>query len=403
MFTLRGGLFPRLVAIFPLIFPLYLLRGEPFGIPVTFPEVVLGFMLLYFLYRECRDLRLREFKVWPVLLFLLAGLIGVLVAPQASHFVDGQEFLAKTRALGIFKGWIFLPITYFFIARYYFKEKPSLIDLALKSLTLGGVLLSLYAIYQVISGNYPTLDMRASGPFESANYLALYLGPIVVYTVLNFFQKKDKWERIFSIIVAVICFAALYFTKSYAAWISIFAALFVGFFIFLKSQKPKVQIVSAVLISFLFAALFFSQIKSEKFEQFIDFENRSSSTVRLEVYEIALTLIKENPILGIGLGQFEQVYQVSAERILEKQPFEWVMIHPHNIFLAFWLNIGILGLIAFVWLLYLALPWLFEKNSKGRSIAAVMLLTIVIHGFFDVPYFKNDLAFQLWLILAMLI
>jgi hypothetical protein len=64
---------------------------------------------------------------------------------------------------------------------------------------------------------------------------------------------------------------------------------------------------------------------------------------------------------------------------------------------------GILGLIAFVWLLLKALPWVWEKDAKERNIIALMLVVILVHGMFDTPVFKNDLAFQVWLILAMLI
>ena len=67
--------------------------------------------------------------------------------------------------------------------------------------------------------------------------------------------------------------------------------------------------------------MFYSQADTEKFKQFFDFTNRSSSGVRVQIYTIAWDLIKQHPILGIGLGQFEQVYQTQAVSILGTAPF----------------------------------------------------------------------------------
>lgn len=409
MLIFRGGIFPRLVALFPLIFPLYLLRGEFSGVPVTFPEIILAFMFAYFLIRErvweksFWRINGKSFVILPVFLFLLAGILGVLAAPGETAFLDGTPFPAKMKALGIFKGWILFPIAYFYMVRFYFKEKPSLIKLAFRAILASGLLLSLYAVYQAVSGNYTTVDFRASGPFESANYLSLYIGPIAVYGFFSFFRAKNKWDKIFVATTTLLCFAAIYFTRSYAAWISVFAGISVGLFVFLQRQSLKIRVISAFVFTAVLSTLFISQINTDKFQQFIDFDNRSSSSVRLQVYEIAGTLIKENPVFGIGLGQFEQFYQVEATRILGEAPFEWIMIHPHNLFLALWLNMGLLGLVAFIWILVKVAPWIWEKDAKERNIIALMLVVILVHGMFDTPVFKNDLAFQLWLILAALI
>lgn len=367
------------------------------------------FMLVYFLIRErvweksFWRINGKSFLITPVFLFLAAAFLGVLVAPMSSEFLDGTVFPAKMKALGILKGWVIFPVAYFYMARFYFREKPALMKLAGRALLGSAFLLSIYAVYQAVSGNYTTVDFRASGPFESANYLALYVGPVAVYGFFSFFKSENKADKIFVALATLTCFAAIYFTRSYAAWISLFFGLFVGLLVFLNKQSVKVKTFSAFFIAITLSALFVSQVNTDKFEQFTDFDGRSSSSVRMQVYEIAATLIKENPVFGIGLGQFEQFYQVEATRILGETPFEWIMIHPHNLFLALWLNMGILGLIAFVWLLLKVLPWVWEKDTKERNIIALMLVVILLHGMFDTPVFKNDLAFQVWLILAMLI
>lgn len=396
------ALFPRLVALFPLVFPFYLFRGVLLGVPVTLPELLLGLMFLYFLF-DHETFRLREWKLWPVALFFVAGVVGFVVVPPHASMIDGTEFPTVVKALGIFKGWIVAPLVYFVMARSVFREKPSLIAWSLRALLTSGALLSLMALHQVATGDFLTPDGRASGPFESANYLALYLGPVVVYGLFALLESRSRRERLFLGVPTGLSLAGLYFTDSYAAFIAVFATLFLGFLIFLRREHRRFfygALVTGVLVG---GALLLSELGSEKFQQFLDFSGRSSSSVRIQVYTIALYLLKSHPFLGIGLGQFEQQYQAVATLALGQDPFEWNMLHPHNLFLATWLSMGLAGLVALIWMLLIALQWLTEKNSRERSLAALMLVALVVHGLFDTPYFKNDLAFEFWLLMAILL
>lgn len=275
--------------------------------------------------------------------------------------------------------------------------------MALKALYISGIALALLALQQVLTGEFLTPDGRASGPFESANYLSLYLGPLFIYGFFSLFETKNTKERIAFGLGTVLLGLALYFSFSYAAWLALAFTLALGILIQVRKREPR-------LFKWAFGGLFLlgllsvlSQMGTEKFQQFFVFSAQSSTSVRVQVYTIALSLIKSHPLFGIGLGQFEQQYQAVAVQVLGVAPFESVMLHPHNLYLALWLSTGILGLFAFVWLCVKALPWLFEQDEKQRHLAALMLIVILVHGFFDTPYFKNDLAFQFWLLMAVLI
>jgi len=75
--------------------------------------------------------------------------------------------------------------------------------------------------------------------------------------------------------------------------------------------------------------------------------------------------------------------------------------YPHNILLNFWSETGLLGLIAFGWIL-----WTWFGYAKGRVSARPLLvlaplIALLVHGLVDVPYFKNDLAMAFWMIIAL--
>ncbi len=406
----RGKIFPYVVALYPLFFPLYFLKGNLFGIPVTVPELILIALGLYFIVRE--EAFRKSFWVtllgrlpgFGILVFLIAAVISTLIVPELNHFADGTIFAAQDRALGILKGWIFMPFAYFLMFRYYCFQKPRLFEIALRALLITGLGLSIYGIVQFITGTTITLDGRVSGPFVSANYLALYLGPILLYGLVRSFEKQTAYQsRIIFIVSSVICGLALLLTDSYAAWGAVLCTLLAWFVLHPKKHwQVSMKWVIPLGVIVVVAALA-SQLGTEKFASFLELGDRSSSSVRMQVYEVSFGLLKQFPVLGHGLGQYEVLYQQWAPEILGEAPFEWVMIHPHNVFLATWLNMGLLGLIGFVALLWKAFSWLTEVDSKGRSVAAFMLLSLILHGLFDTPIYKNDLAFQFWLLLAILI
>ena len=95
------------------------------------------------------------------------------------------------------------------------------------------------------------------------------------------------------------------------------------------------------------------------------------------------------------------------------QPVE-VYLYPHNIFLNFWTELGLAGMVLFIWIIgkYLAISIrnlkLEIRNSKFKEnkylVIGLMcsMVVVIIHGIVDVPYFKNDLAAMFWLLIAMM-
>ena len=126
----------------------------------------------------------------------------------------------------------------------------------------------------------------------------------------------------------------------------------------------------------------------------------ASGQSRLALYQCSMTLLKQNPILGTGLAGFGAAFEsIRPEAYTEK------LIYPHNIFLNFWTETGILGLLGVLWLCALVVRIAFEKNGGEnflRDACIAALLAMLVHGLVDVPYFKNDLAVLTWMILAML-
>jgi len=121
---------------------------------------------------------------------------------------------------------------------------------------------------------------------------------------------------------------------------------------------------------------------------------------RLDLWSATLQMLREHPIFGAGLSGF-------ADRIA---PF-WNATHPerfidpHNIVLNFWVETGLLGVIAFGWLFVVTARRAWDGWTKSEADwrpiflgLLLAMLAILVHGLVDVPYFKNDLSLEFWVL-----
>ena len=122
---------------------------------------------------------------------------------------------------------------------------------------------------------------------------------------------------------------------------------------------------------------------------------RQTGGFRLDLWLSSLEMVRDHPLLGVGLDNFVYLYQQFYLR--EGAAAEPSLSHPHNWIFNFWLSLGLLGLVAFVWLLVR-----FWQNAR-RSLrdparrwvvagALGAMADLLVHGFIDNSYFLVDLA-----------
>lgn len=427
----------KIVYYLPLIFPFYLLKFDLFAIPLNVLELTvlilfLGHLLMWG--KHYLDLRKRGVRSGVYFLrqnrnflffsglFFLISVLAVAILPHETLLIDGTTLYESRRvALGILKGWIIVPYLWFAMLWFDTDNRKDLFTM-LYAYVFSALPLVLWAFLQYVTGDFITLDGRASGPFINANYLAMYLAPAVTalwIMIVRGIVLGFRVERfVIGMILAALYSVALLMTQSYGAMLAVMLSLAVfllaTFAIHRHYQKnfelgvlKKIAYFLLVfaLIAVMSALVLFA--KTEKWRMFTEFAERSSSSVRLQVYQVSLEFVKQSPVLGIGFGQFEPKYNLEAPEILGHAPFEWVMIHPHNTFLAVWLNFGIFGLFLFLGVLIYAIYRMLQAHDYEeaffRLIGGMLLLAMILHGIVDTYLFKNDLAMLFWLILALCI
>ncbi len=290
---------------------------------------------------------------------------------------------------GIWKGWFLVPMLFFLVLIDSLKSKKEIRNIIIALVFSGAVVASIALCYWL--DNDLTYDGRLKGFYLSANFLAMYLSPILILSLYLFSCFKKGILRTLLLIASALMFFVIYLTYSYGALLGL-----LGAFVFLFFAQIKKRKLLSLLLLLLIVLAFAFQLGSYKFKGFADFSYPSIKS-RLVIWQSAWAILKDQPLIGIGPGMFQKYY-------LEYQPRfplypEWAVPQPHNIFLAFWLQAGILGLIGFVWLLVI-----FFKKNKPNFLDFVLMaamVAILIHGLFDTTYWKNDLAVVFWVIIAL--
>lgn len=394
------------IALLPAFFPLYLVRFQAWGVPVSLVEVLIYISFLVFVGRRFKlwkNFRLYNFfiQLWvPITLIVVGTLAGIFVQENPELFRHG---------LGIFKEWIFAPLLYLVMVVKVEKDREHL-ELAIYSYILSASVLAAWGLWQVATGNFVTVDGRASAVFQSANYLALYIGPAVLAAGILLFERVFASEWLYRGVYAavfVILALALVFSASYAGILAVAFGFFVYFVWKIRglSWRHVGPLLAAVIL--FFGAFAMSQWNSYKFQDFLDFDAQSSSSARLQIWTVALHAIAEHPLAGLGPGAFQNYYDVRAEEVLGVEPFDKTALHPHNVFLTFWLYAGILGLTGFVWMCVILIVKFVNaiRHAQGSHRTLLMMLfsmflVMLFHGLFDVPFWKNDLALVWWFTLG---
>jgi O-antigen ligase len=86
---------------------------------------------------------------------------------------------------------------------------------------------------------------------------------------------------------------------------------------------------------------------------------------RLHIWESAIEAISQDPLLGIGTGAFK----VGIENTYG------VPISSHNLFLSIWLTLGIVGLLIFLAMLFIALINIFRMPPEKYKLWIVLMAT----------------------------
>lgn len=386
-----------LIALILLLLPTYLLRFSIFGIPTTLLEILIYIVFIFGLCRAIKSgFRPIPRKIWlPVGLLIIALIISTVISPD------------KRTALGEFKGFFIDPILVGWLI-YQFIKKEDLPRL-FGALMGAGLFVASHTIVQKLLG-HTTPDGRVIGIFGySPNYTALFLAPVATLLIaygLSLMANKKYLLSVICYLLSVISVIAIYFSGSRGGFLAIIAGLGIylvaNYWPWIKNRISAKIIILILIIAGLYTVwtVFRPDFSASPEAGRV----ASSNNVRFQIWQASIELGSKHPILGVGLGNFQNAFgELTKTRANFPEYIIPYALTPHNLFLMFWLSTGILGLISFLAILVVFYLEAVKKLLQPYSAVILAVFSaIIIYGLIEASFWKNDLSLIFWTFWALI-
>lgn len=325
-------------------------------------------------------------------------------------------------------------VLYYFCAANYFQNNKNPIKYVFILVCALCAIESVIAIFQNIAGveqistwqdkNYINPEdaiARAYGTLKplNPNLLGGYLiagMPYVIGTCATGLVLKNKKLFLSSFAVFLTCSMAIFVTGcrgAYLALAAMIAAMILISGLIIKtdfSQDNKLKslykkAVTAMISGFALVLVFIPKITKRLLSIFI-LRGDSSTSFRMNVYHSSWQMFCDNWILGIGAGNqtFREIYGLYMITGFDA-------LSTYSVPLEIAVESGIFGLLSFAAFLILLLigsikflmcNCLNRLPDKAIVSAGILLIVgVMVHGMFDTIYFRPQVQFLFWTMIAM--
>ena len=268
------------------------------------------------------------------------------------------------------------------------------LSLLFKTLLICGILESAIGYYQYFrfsDAGAQIIKTPVIGTIGSANGFGLLIAIAIVATAVELIANKRLLNRFALGILTVLFFVILLLNGSRGAFLSLITSGAIVFFLFqnrflsVKRRSSKYAF-TTTLISIVILTGYFLINK-----------NIESSKGRLMVWEITLPMITENPVFGLGHGNYAKEYLNYQAKYFSnaanlKNAYKAANLkQAHNEYLQAFAESGIIGGLLFLsvclYPMYIFIKCL--RTNKGVQIyqygVLLILGIILIHSFIDTP------------------
>jgi len=251
------------------------------------------------------------------------------------------------------------------------------------------------------------LKASFSNPNDFAGYIIAVLPALYCMLFIKFEKLKPKLiltARLFiaALFITGVLLLAMAFTRG--AWlafgVSLIFVLVTSFISPHKRFKAMAFLAIILLVVFLASALMFSERIEQRIESMSNIKYLAAN-IRFHLWQEAVGIIEDFPIFGAGPNTYSKIapYYKSVSG---------GGIYPHNSYLHMAAEIGILGLLAFLWVLWRFFKQGFrmltrlEDSNEALLLLGIMagLLAFLVQSFFDTNLFALRLVMLFWVMMG---
>jgi O-antigen ligase len=357
-------------------------------------ETSIGFIILIFLIKKF-IFRKINIPITPLNILLYVFWIVIFISfLRSAHFKESIRGTVRILKYTLF---------YFSVADFLKEDKKRLIRLFWALIYISGFSF-LNGIFQDIFGfdflrhrQIDKLDYlhRINASFVTPNDFGAFIISVLPLTFLFLSREIPKNKKIILFSIFVLGFFCLIRTSSRSAWLGFLIGAIIFFLYFGKRLYILIPLIIFIFFIFSPHALFritniFSLEKNTVWERF-------------QLWKGTWNMIKEHPLLGFGINTYSEYFP-------KYKPPEYPDIrYTHNSYLQMWSEIGIVGLIIFLSIVFTVLGLAFRNLRKKiklgfRSLILLGLIAgnlgFLIQSGLDTNLYSLVLFTLFWLLIA---
>lgn len=368
-------------------------------------------------------IRLNDFKIWPMLIFF-----GLYFIISIISFVKAQNYSQAIMELARYTSYVVL---FTIVAKVKFSREQYM-NFA-KSFLLSVVIVGLFGVIQYIAdfslnkaGLYALEEAkgRVDSTLINPNYYAAFLNfviPTLLLLAVVYFKNKTAQLMMFGLYAIYVINVILTYTRS--AWVIMAGAFGLAVILmpkefFKKVFKPHLLLAFVVLFTVIYfmpdvqsrtqSAIYAIEkllphtssnvsdhdVGEEPDEEIVEEEEKEDATTnravvsRVTLWKTGWAMLKENPGLGVGLGN----YSVRYKEYVTKYP-ELYIGHDnysvHNSYLKVGAETGFTGMISFLFI-YIVFLLYNIKLYIGQDLLGKVLAVGLFVG--SVTYLLQNLS-----------
>jgi len=215
---------------------------------------------------------------------------------------------------------------------------------------------------------------------------AIYLVAHEIFLNDNLSKLKFSLYSFFALTMSI----NMFITGGRAGQVMYFVMISILIFQFFNSEKIKSLLVIMVVIPVIFFTAF---IASPLFEErvhsaindIVTYEINSNTSVgkRIDYMVNSWDIIKRNPLIGVGTGDFPNEF-LKISIINENKDLFSTTTNPHNMYNLVFIQLGLIGIISFLSIFYFQIKQSFVSSNRFiRDVGLTLPLLFLVIMFSD--------------------
>ena len=343
--------------------------------------IALLFFLVAFINKDFIKIFSNQINSYKLLYFSFLGFVLISFLSTLFSYNQYESLITSQRYLLIL---FILSFFHFFFNRLELKKRVFINTIII--LLFVEVIVSFILIFvDLKQDNFSLRKPIYAGFASNVNILSSLILPKIPILLYKFLSSKSLTIKGFCLGLFTLSSFVLFSLGSRITFL-ILMLFFIVFLATIFCEKTlKERIKASLVLTFLVfvSCINFSIINginnrdggilTKRLESTVDLSGESSGS-RLRYYKLSLDLFKKNPILGIGSGQWK-LYSID----LDKQNIRNYIIpyHSHNDFLQILAELGLIGLIAYLTILFYPLKIVMLQVFKGSKYHLFILMSVI--------------------------